>query len=110
MPGPVIHFALFGLLFSHSQKAGFPRKVQAELCTHLQIAFGARKYCSKMETGKSLKPIYTNQHKLEKLSKKVTWSENLTDVRILTPQPSVFEHFASLEFLEEEKYAFIKEE
>ena len=71
---------------------GFP-----VLCTHLQIAVGARKYCRKMETGKS---NYTNQHKMEKLSKKVTWSENLTDVRMITPQPSVFEHFSSLVFLD----------
>ena len=39
---------------------------------------------------------------LDKL-KKVTWSENLTDVKVITPQPSVFDNFAAIVFLEEEE-------
>ena len=39
---------------------------------------------------------------LDKL-KKVTWKENLTDVKVMTPQPSVFDNFAGIVFLEEEE-------
>ena len=53
-----------------------------------------------MESTKPSKPLPTVG--LDKL-KKVTWSENLTDVKVMTPQPSVFDNFAGIVFLEEEE-------
>ena len=53
-----------------------------------------------MESTKPFKPLPT--FGLDKL-KKVTWSENLTDVKVMTPQPSVFDNFAGIVFLEEEE-------
>ena len=34
----------------------------------------------------------------------------MTDVRVITPQPSVFEHFAGLVFLEEDEDQLNKDE
>ena len=48
----------------------------------------------------STKPLLTTS--LDKL-KKVTWSENLTYVKVMTPQPSLFDNFAGIVFLEEEE-------
>ena len=52
-----------------------------------------------MESIKPVAPLLTSLDKL----KKVTWSENLTDVKVITPQPSVFDNFAGIVFLEEEE-------
>ena len=41
--------------------------------------------------------------RFRKFPKKVTRSENLTDVKVITPQPSVFDNFAGIVFLEEEE-------
>ena len=41
--------------------------------------------------------------RMEKLDKKVTWSENLTDVKIMTPQPSVFHNLRDIVFCEEDE-------
>ena len=62
-----------------------------------------------MEAEKSLKscPVISLP---EKMGKKVTWSDNLTDVKVITPQPSVFQHFASHVFLEEEEEEYKEEE
>ena len=53
-----------------------------------------------MESTKPVAPLLTTS--LDKL-KRVTWSENLTDVKVMTPQPSVFDNFAGIVFLEEEE-------
>ena len=53
-----------------------------------------------MESTKPSKPLPSLG--LDKL-KKVTWKENLTDVKVMTPQPSVFDNFAGIVFLEEEE-------
>ena len=38
-----------------------------------------------------------------KLSKKVTWSLQLIDVKVMTPQPTMYEQVADIIFLEEEE-------
>ena len=38
-----------------------------------------------------------------KLSKKVTWSLQLIDVKVMTPQPTMYEKVADIIFLEEEE-------
>ena len=63
-----------------------------------------------METGKSFTSISFSSKRLGKFAKKVTWSEQLTDVRVMTPLPSVFEHFAGLVFLEEDEDQLYKDE
>ena len=54
-----------------------------------------------MESTSNIKPLA--QIRVTKFTKKVTWSENLTDVKVMTPQPSVFDNFAGIVFLEEEE-------
>ena len=54
-----------------------------------------------MESTPNIKPLA--QIRLRKFTKKVTWSENLTEVKVMTPQPSVFDNFAGNVFLEEEE-------
>ena len=65
-----------------------------------------------METQKSLKSLKSCCviSLPDKMVKKVTWSNNLTDVKVITPQPSVFQHFASHVFLEEEEEEYKEEE
>ena len=46
---------------------------------------------------------------MEKLDKKVTWKENLTDVKIMTPQASVFHNLREIVFCEEDEDAFTKD-
>ena len=53
-----------------------------------------------MEPTKPVKPL--PMFGLDKL-KKVSWSENLTDVKVMTPQPSVFDNIAGIVFSEEEE-------
>ena len=38
-----------------------------------------------------------------KLGKKVTWSLQLIDVKVMTPQPTMYEKVADIIFLEEEE-------
>ena len=45
----------------------------------------------------------SNKHLSKVVKKKVTWSKILTDVKILSPQPSVFDPFVGIVFLEEEE-------
>ena len=33
---------------------------------------------------------------MEKLDKKVSWSENLTDVKVISTQPSMYEHLTDI--------------
>ena len=47
--------------------------------------------------------------RMEKLDKKVTWSENLTDVKIMTPQPSVFHNLREIVFFEEDEETLTKD-
>ena len=54
-----------------------------------------------MESTPNIKPLA--QIRFRKFPKKVTWSKNLTDVKVMTPQPSVFDNFAVNVFLEEEE-------
>ena len=53
-----------------------------------------------MESTTNIKPL---PKRFRKFPKKVTWSENLTDVNVMTPQPSVFDNFAGIVFLEDEE-------
>ena len=46
---------------------------------------------------------------MDKLDKKVTWSENLTDVKIMTPQASVFHNLREIVFCEEDEETLTKE-
>ena len=39
----------------------------------------------------------------EKFDKKVTWSEKLTEIKMITPQPSKFENLTEIVFSEEEE-------
>ena len=55
-----------------------------------------------MEYTTNIKPF--PKIRFRKFPKKVTWSENLTDVKVMTPQPSVFDNFAGIVFLEEENF------
>ena len=57
-----------------------------------------------MESTTNIKPL--PKIRFGKFPKKVTWSENLTDVKVMTPQPSVFDNFAAIVFLEEEEENF----
>ena len=54
-----------------------------------------------MESTHNMKPLA--EIRFRKFPKKVTWSENLTDVKVMTPQPSVFDNFAGIVFQEEEE-------
>ena len=47
--------------------------------------------------------------RMDKLDKKVTWSENLTDVKIMTPQPSVFHNLREIVFFEEDEETLTKD-
>ena len=38
-----------------------------------------------------------------KFSKRVTWSHQLTDVKVMTPQPTLFEEVADIIFMEEDE-------
>jgi hypothetical protein len=49
------------------------------------------------------------QIRFRKFTKKVTWSENLTDIKVMTPQPSGFDTFAGIVFLEEEEENFCQD-
>jgi hypothetical protein len=60
-----------------------------------------------MESTPNIKPLA--QIRFRKFTKKVTWSENLTDVKLITPQPSVFDNFAGIVFLEEEEEHFCQD-
>ena len=57
-----------------------------------------------MESTPNIKPLA--QIKFRKFPKKVTWSKNLTDVKVMTPRPSVFDNFAGIMILEEEEENF----
>jgi hypothetical protein len=46
---------------------------------------------------------------MEKLDKKVTWKENLTDVKIMTPQTSVFHNLREIVFCEEDEETLDKD-
>ena len=50
-----------------------------------------------------------SDRRMEKLDKKVTWKENLTDVKIMTPQASVFHNLREIVFCEEDEDAFTKD-
>ena len=38
-----------------------------------------------------------------KFSKRVTWSLQLTDVKVMTPQPTIFEEVADIIFMEKDE-------
>ena len=57
-----------------------------------------------MESITNIKPL--TKIRFRKSPKRVTWSENLTDVKVMTPQPSVFDNFAGIIFFEEDEENF----
>ena len=57
-----------------------------------------------MESTPNIKPLA--QIKFRKFPKKVTQSKNLTDVKVMTPRPSVFDNFAGIIFFEEDEENF----
>eukprot|EP00092_Neocalanus_flemingeri_P104341 GFUD01133635.1.p1 GENE.GFUD01133635.1~~GFUD01133635.1.p1 ORF type:complete len:105 (+),score=20.84 GFUD01133635.1:82-396(+) len=61
-----------------------------------------------METGNTYKSIFLAQRRMKKFNKK-TWSEKLTDIKVITPQPSVFGNLAEIVFYEEEEEDIIEE-
>ena len=69
-----------------------------------------KKITRKMESTKPYKSIVLAHLRLEKFNKKVTWSDELTDVKVMTPQSSMFDNFAEIVFLEEEEESFIEDE
>ena len=62
-----------------------------------------------METATSDNYISLDQRRLEKFDKKVTWSETLMEIKMITPQPSVFENLTEIVFSEEEEDIFIED-
>ena len=50
-----------------------------------------------------------SDRRMDKLDKKVTWKENLTDVKIMTPQASVFHNLREIVFREEDEEALDKD-
>eukprot|EP00092_Neocalanus_flemingeri_P005923 GFUD01006377.1.p1 GENE.GFUD01006377.1~~GFUD01006377.1.p1 ORF type:complete len:186 (+),score=43.53 GFUD01006377.1:244-801(+) len=62
-----------------------------------------------METMNTYKSISLAQRRMEKFDKKVTWSEKLTDIKVITPQPSVLDNLKEIVFYEEEEDNLIED-
>eukprot|EP00092_Neocalanus_flemingeri_P059353 GFUD01070913.1.p1 GENE.GFUD01070913.1~~GFUD01070913.1.p1 ORF type:complete len:151 (-),score=35.55 GFUD01070913.1:113-565(-) len=62
-----------------------------------------------METMSTYKSISLAQRRMEKFDKKVTWSEKLTDIKVITPQPSVLDNLKEVVFYEEEEDNLIED-
>ena len=60
-----------------------------------------------MDTAVTYNSISLAERRLDKFDKKVTWSEKLTYVKMITPQPSVFENLTEIVFSEEEEEILI---